>query len=515
MTTKFALLSVSDKADLPILARALVDSGHTLLSTGGTYKVLENAGLPVTKVSDHTGAPEIMNGRVKTLHPMIHGGILGDRERHAAEAQSHGIAFIDVVVCNLYPFEQVTSGDVDVATAVETVDIGGPTMVRAAAKNHAFVTIVTDPKDYTRVASALKEGAVTEDLRRELAVKAFRHTARYDSVIAGWFAAEAGLSPLADETAMGLRKLQDCRYGENPHQTAAFYADADVSGRSLARVHQHQGKAMSFNNIADLDGALRSVFEYDRPACAIIKHMNPCGCATGETLSEAFTEALKGDPVSAFGGIVVFNRPVDGATVRAVRTARTFFEVLAAPGFDALALERLAGREKLRVLELPQDWSESRPPGQDARRVQGGWLLQDWDLGHETEWRVVTQTQPTSEQMAALKFAWAACRNVKSNAIVLARAHQGGAALNGVGAGQMSRVDSVRLAVTKATEAVQGSVLASDAFFPFADGLQVAIDAGVSAVVQPGGSVKDDDVIAAADQAGIAMVFTGCRHFRH
>jgi phosphoribosylaminoimidazolecarboxamide formyltransferase/IMP cyclohydrolase len=515
VAARFALLSVSNKTDLPAFGKALVEAGFTILSTGGTARVLSEAGVPVSKVSDHTGAPEIFNGRVKTLHPRIHGGILGDRTKHAEEAQQQDIPWISLVAVNLYPFEAATSAGADLATAIENIDIGGPTMVRAAAKNHPHVTIVTDPADYPRVAEAIGAGGTSLALRRELAVKAFRHTARYDSVISGWFADQLEMSPLSDEGAIGLRKLQDCRYGENPHQQAAFYADSDVTGRSLARVVQHQGKKLSFNNLADLDGALRTVFEYTQPACAIIKHMNPCGCSTGETLSDAFTEALAGDPVSAFGGIVVFNRPVDGATVRTLRMAKTFFEVVAAPGFDALALERLSGRANMRVLELPADWADSVPPGTDARRVQGGWLLQNWDLGNDTEWKVVTKRQPTDEEMRALTFAWAACRNVKSNAIVLARAHATGAALNGVGAGQMSRVDSVRLALTKATSEVEGCVMASDAFFPFPDGVETAAAGGVKAIVQPGGSVKDDLVIAAADAADIAMVFTGCRHFRH
>jgi phosphoribosylaminoimidazolecarboxamide formyltransferase/IMP cyclohydrolase len=387
-------------------------------------------------------------------------------------------------------------------------------MVRAAAKNHAHVTVVVDPADYERVADALAEGG-SEALRRDLARKAFRHTGRYDAVIADWLARADDDDGLAEETSVGLRKLQDCRYGENPHQRAAFYADGAARGRSLARMTQHQGKELSFNNLADLDGALRAVFDLAEPAAAVVKHMNPCGLATASTLPQAFRDALAGDPVSAFGGILAFNRPVDGDTVKAVRQSRTFFEVLAAPGFTPEALEKLAPREKLRVLELPSDWASSRPPGFDARRVQGGWLLQDWDLGAEVDWKVVSKRAPTEAEEQALRFAWAACRHVKSNAIVLARSTDEGAALNGVGAGQMSRVDSVRLAVSKATSPVEGSVLASDAFFPFADGVQVALDAGVRAFVQPGGSIRDDEVIAAIDAAGATMVTTGVRHFRH
>jgi len=512
--TRRALLSVSDKTDLVPFAKALVDAGFELLSTGGTGRALAEAGLPVTKVSDHTGFPEVMNGRVKTLHPRIHGGILADRSKHIEEAAAHDIPLIDVVVVNLYPFEKKTRGDVDRATAVETIDIGGPTMVRAAAKNHASVAIVVDPADYDRVAAHVADG-VPEALRRELARKAFRHTARYDAAIADWLSRADGDDGFPAETGVGWRKVQDCRYGENPHQKAAFYADTNERGRSLARAHQHQGKELSFNNLADLDGALRAVFDFDRPAAAVIKHMNPCGLATAMDPAAAFQEALAGDPVSAFGGILAFNRPVDGDTVRAIKMSKVFFECLAAPGFDELALERLSTRKNLRVLELPADWATGTPPGRDVRRVQGGWLVQDWDLGAEVGWKVASERQPSKEEERALRFAWAACRHVKSNAIAIARATEHGAALNGVGAGQMSRVDSVRLAVQKATRPLPGSVLASDAFFPFADGVQVALDAGIKAFVQPGGSIRDQEVIDAVNAAGATMVFTGVRHFRH
>ncbi|TVQ91100.1 MAG: bifunctional phosphoribosylaminoimidazolecarboxamide formyltransferase/IMP cyclohydrolase PurH [Deltaproteobacteria bacterium] len=514
--TRYALLSVSDKTGLVPFARALVDLGFTLLSTGGTGRTLEQAGLPVTPVSEHTGAPEIMNGRVKTLHPRIHGGILGDRERHAEEAREQGIPWIELVAVNLYPFESTVAREgVTTAQVVEQIDIGGPTMVRAAAKNHAHVTVVVDPSDYDRVAQALTSSQELPPLRQELAVKAFRHTARYDGAISAWLAQSTGAEPLASELGLGLSRVQPLRYGENPHQRAAFYADPSPAGRSLARARQIQGKPLSFNNLNDLDGALRTVFEVEQPACAIIKHTNPAGFATAPDLSTAFERALQGDPVSAFGGIVVFNRPVDGATIRTLKLSKTFFEVVAAPGFDALALERLAPRENLRVVELPEDWASSHPPGVDARRVQGGWLLQDWDVGAPFELRVVTERSPTADEARALDFAWRACRGVKSNAIVLGLALTDGARLNGVGAGQMSRVDAVQLAVSKATASTAGNVLASDAFFPFADGLKVAAEAGVSAVIQPGGSVRDAEVIAAANEAGIAMVFTGTRHFRH
>jgi phosphoribosylaminoimidazolecarboxamide formyltransferase/IMP cyclohydrolase len=511
---RLALLSVSDKRGLVPFAARLIDLGFTLLSTGGTAKALRDGGLPVTDVAEHTGQPEIMGGRVKTLHPRVHGGLLADRDHHMAEAAAHGIALIDVAVVNLYPFEAVTAAGADRDTAVENIDIGGPTMVRSAAKNHASVTVVVDPDDYDRVAADLADGGSVA-LRRELARKAFRHTARYDAVIADWLGRADGDTALHAESAVGLHKLQDCRYGENPHQAAAFYADADRTGRSLARATQLQGKELSFNNLADLDGALRAVFDVEAPAAAIIKHMNPCGLASAAMLIEAFDEALAGDPVSAFGGILVFNRPIDGELAAHIKRSKVFFEVLAAPGVDPLARERLATRENLRVLELPADWASGRPPGRDARRVQGGWLFQDWDHDAPMGFTVASARAPTTEEADALRFAWATCRHVKSNAIVLARPTATGAAVNGVGAGQMSRVDSVKLALRKATRPLEGNVLASDAFFPFPDGVVAALEAGVRAFIQPGGSRRDPEVLAAIDAAGATMIFTGTRHFRH
>jgi phosphoribosylaminoimidazolecarboxamide formyltransferase/IMP cyclohydrolase len=512
----YALLSVSDKSHLIPFAQRLVALGYTLLSTGGTKAALVAAGIPVTSVSDHTGAPEIMDGRVKTLHPRIHGGILGDRTAHAAQAHALHIPWIDVVVVNLYPFEAVTRDpSVDFSHAVENIDIGGPTMIRASAKNHAHVVVVTNPARYEAVADALGSGSVTLALRRTLALEAFQHTARYDALIAEWLAGRIDADPFPAETAIGLRLSQDLRYGENPHQRAAFYADSAVTGRSLARIRVHQGKALSFNNLADLDAALRVAFEPEHPACAIIKHMNPCGFATGPDLQVAYARALAGDPVSAYGGILAFNRPMSEADALAVRASKVFYEVIAAPGFSEEALTAFRARENLRVIELPVDWSTGRPPGRDARRVMGGWLLQDWDVDVAPGWQVVTRRAPTEDEARALRFAWWAARNVKSNAIALARALPDGEVLNGVGAGQMSRVDSVRLALQKATLAVPGSVLASDAFFPFADGLAAAAEAGIAAVIQPGGSIRDAEVVAAADAAGMAMVVTGVRHFRH
>jgi phosphoribosylaminoimidazolecarboxamide formyltransferase/IMP cyclohydrolase len=511
-----ALLSVSDKSGIVDFGRGLVALGYEILSTGGTARALGEGGVPVTKVSDYTGAPEVFNGRVKTLHPRIHGGILGRRDHDEAEASANDIRWIDVVAVNLYPFEAtISKPGVTLSEAVEQIDIGGPCMVRAAAKNHAHVTVVCDPGDYERVVNALSKGGLDRGFREELAVKAFRHTAAYDGLIATWMAeqVQAG-DPI--EGALPMRKVQDLRYGENPHQRAGFYAQPGATGRSMARLVQHQGKHLSFNNLADLDAALRAVFEFVEPACVVVKHHNPCGAAIHQDgPARAWELALSGDPVSAFGSIVAFNRPLEADDVRAIRRSRVFMEILAAPGFSAEALALLEVRKNLRVMEIPADWADQRPSGQDIKRVQGGYLIQDWDLGLDSEWKTATQQAPDDDQMRALRFAWAIGRNVKSNAIVLARAIEGGVVLNGVGAGQMSRVDSVRLALSKATRPVPGSVLSSDAFFPFPDGVKIAVDAGVAAVVQPGGSKKDDVVTAAVEAGGAVMVHTGVRHFRH
>ncbi len=511
-----ALLSVSNKAGVVDFGRGLVALGYELLSTGGTARALEDGGVPVTRVSEHTGAPEVFDGRVKTLHPRIHGGILGRRGKDDAEAELNGIRWIDLVVVNLYPFEATISGaGVTLEEAVEQIDIGGPCMVRAAAKNHAHVAVVCNPGDYGEVLNALSKGGTDGPLRGRLAVSAFRHTAAYDALISNWLADRYEATP-PEEGALPLRKVQELRYGENPHQSAGFYSEPGATGRCLARLVQHQGKTLSFNNLADLDAALRAVFEFVEPACVVVKHHNPCGAAIHEDgAARAWELALSGDPVSAFGSIVAFNRPLDGDDVRAIRKSRVFMEILAAPGFSPEALELLTVRKNLRVMELPSDWADARPSGQDVKRVQGGWLIQDWDLGKESTWKTVTNHPVDDDQLRALRFAWAIGRNVKSNAIVLARAIDGGAVLNGVGAGQMSRVDSVKLALSKATRPVAGSVLSSDAFFPFPDGVKIAVEAGVTAVVQPGGSVKDDVVTAAVQEGGAAMIHTGVRHFRH
>ena len=518
MTKPFALLSVSDKTNIEQLGAALVDAGYVLLSTGGTARALRAAGLDVTAVEDCTGHPEIMNGRVKTLHPKIHGGILGLRDVHAGEAAAHQIPWIDVVVVNLYPFEATTANpDVSLAEAVEQIDIGGPTMIRSAAKNHRHVAVVTSPDDYDEVIAALRsDGEVGLELRTQLAIRAFQHTATYDGVIAAWLSQQHPTDDKPRETVIPLRHQQTLRYGENPHQDAVFYATPGEGGRSLARIKQLQGKKLSFNNLTDLDGCLRAVYEFSQPACVVVKHMNPCGAAVHvDGPGAAFQLALSGDPVSAYGGIVAFNRPLTAEDVRCIRRARTFFEVIAAPGFDEEAKTLLQARAKIRVMALPEDWATQRPSGTDARRVQGGWLLQSWDVGEAVSWEVASKNHPDEAQQQTLDFAWRICRSVKSNAIVLARSVDGGHCLNGVGAGQMSRVDSVRLAISKATREVAGSVLASDAFFPFPDGVELALENGITAFVQPGGSIRDEAVVGCVDAASACMVMTGARHFRH
>lgn len=510
MSRRLALLSVSDKAGLVEFAAGLVAAGFDLLSTGGTAKTLADAGIPYTKVSDHTGAPEIMDGRVKTLHPKIHGGILGRRGEDDVVAAEQGIAYIDVVAVNLYPFEATVLRGAAAAEVVENIDIGGPSMVRSAAKNHVFVTVVVDPNDYPAVLANL--GGDNVEFRRSLAAKAFRHTACYDAIIASWFGSDERYPA---ETAIPLRRKQTLRYGENPHQDAAFYATPLEGGRSLARAVQLQGKELSFNNLGDLEAAVRVAFDLPGPGCVIIKHANPCGAAVHPAgLSVAYGLALSADPVSAYGGILVANQPITATDAEIILASKVFFEVIAAPGIEAEAQELFAKRPNLRVMELPADWANRSPAGFDAKRVAGGWLVQGWDIGETSQWRSVLR-DPTEEEQGTLLFAWRICANVKSNAIVLARAEEGGWVLNGVGAGQMSRVDSVRLAIEKARRPVPGSVLASDAFFPFADGVELATEAGVTAIAQPGGSIRDEEVMAAAKTRDVAMMLTGVRHFRH
>ncbi len=527
MASLTALLSVSDKTGIVDFARALHALQVRLLSTGGTARLLAEAGLPVTEVAEVTGLPEMLDGRVKTLHPRIHAGLLARRDHpaHMAALAEHGIGTIDLLVVNLYPFAQATArADCTLEEAIENVDIGGPAMLRAAAKNWPDVSVLIDPADYARVLAELREGAVRRDTRFHLARKVYAHTAAYDGMIANYLGA---IAPGAEQDVaavparepfpacyhLQLTKTQDMRYGENPHQAAAFYREGHPGAGLLAGWSQLQGKELSYNNIADADAALECVKTFDAPACVIVKHANPCGVAVGQTLVEAYAKAWKTDPTSAYGGILAFNRPLDEATAKQIGDNKQFVEVLIAPGFSAEARALLATKQNLRVLEVPRGDAAN---ALDFKRVGGGMLLQTPDLKNvdRAELRVVTKLAPTSAQMDDLLFAWKVAKFVKSNAIVFC---SGGMTL-GVGAGQMSRIDSARIARIKAGNAgllLTGSAVASDAFFPFRDGLDVVIDEGAASVIQPGGSMRDDEVIAAADERGIAMVFTGTRHFRH
>jgi phosphoribosylaminoimidazolecarboxamide formyltransferase/IMP cyclohydrolase len=517
---KRALISVSDKDGLAELARALHGFGIEILSTGGTARLLADNGIPVIEVSHYTGFPEMMDGRLKTLHPKIHGGLLGRRGSDDAAMAAAGIPPIDLVVVNLYPFERtVARPGCDLATAIENIDIGGPTMVRAAAKNHAAVAVVVDPLDYERVLAELRAnaGALGAALRFDLAVTAFEHTARYDGMIANYLGA---LGPRGERLRFArthnlqLAKAEELRYGENPHQQAAFYREQRVPAGSVAAASQLQGKPLSFNNIADADTALECVKSFTEPACVIVKHANPCGVAVDESVAGAYLRAYATDPVSAFGGIIALNRALDAETAHAIQE-RQFVEVIIAPAVEAEARPVLAEKPNVRVL-ASGPWEQALSPGLDYRSVNGGMLVQDRDTGMigAAELRVVTQRAPDARELADLLFAWRVAKFVKSNAIVYCRDRM----TIGIGAGQMSRVYSARIAAIKAADAnleVKGSVLASDAFFPFRDGLDSAAEAGVTAVIQPGGSLRDAEVIAAADEHGIAMVFTGMRHFRH
>ncbi|RUU32050.1 MULTISPECIES: bifunctional phosphoribosylaminoimidazolecarboxamide formyltransferase/IMP cyclohydrolase [unclassified Mesorhizobium] len=520
-----ALLSVFDKTGLLDLARALAAAGVELVSTGGTAKAIAEAGMAVRDVSELTGFPEIMDGRVKTLHPSVHGALLGVRDdpEHAAAMRDHGIEPIDLVVSNLYPFEDVRRSGAAYASIVENIDIGGPAMIRASAKNHAYVAIVTDPEDYASVLNALEMnfGSLSLDFRKKLAAKAFARTASYDAAISGWFA-EALEIEHPTWRAFGGRLDQVMRYGENPHQGAGFYIDGDKRP-GVATARQLQGKQLSYNNINDTDAAFELVGEFD-PArsatVAIIKHANPCGVAEGTSLKAAYAKALACDPVSAFGGIVAMNRILDAEAAEEV--VKTFTEVIIAPGASEEAIRIVAAKKNLRLL-VTGGLPDPRSAGTTVKSVSGGLLVQGRDnaVVDDLDLKVVTKRAPTPAEMADLKFAFRVAKHVKSNAIVYVR----DGATVGIGAGQMSRVDSSRIAARKALDAAEaaglaepltkGSVVASDAFFPFADGLLSAIEAGATAVIQPGGSMRDDDVIAAADAHGIAMVFTGVRHFRH
>ena len=514
-----ALISVSDKTGIAEFAQALAARGIEILSTGGTYKLLVKEGVAAREVSDYTGFPEMMDGRVKTLHPRIHGGILGRREQDDAVMAEHGIEPIDMVVVNLYPFERtVADPDCDLATAIENIDIGGPTMVRAAAKNHRDVAIVVNSSDYQGILDELahQDGKLGLQTRFDLAVKAFEHTAGYDGAIANYLGSRLGAQPETFPRTVNLQfqKVQELRYGENPHQRSAFYVEQAPAEPSIATARQLQGKELSYNNIADTDAALECVKQFEAPACVIVKHANPCGVAVAANLLEAYNLAYATDPESAFGGIIAFNRELDAATAQAI-CDRQFVEVIIAPSVSAEAVAAVAAKKNVRLLECGQ-WSAQPNDFFDFKRVNGGLLLQDRDNGMVglNDLKVVTKVAPTEAQLQDLFFTWKVAKFVKSNAIVYGKNQQ----TVGVGAGQMSRVNSARIAGIKAEHAglaVGGAVMASDAFFPFRDGIDNAAAAGIAAVIQPGGSMRDEEVIAAADEHGIAMVFTGMRHFRH
>ncbi|EIX9309199.1 bifunctional phosphoribosylaminoimidazolecarboxamide formyltransferase/IMP cyclohydrolase [Klebsiella pneumoniae] len=533
-----ALLSVSDKAGIVEFAQALSARGVELLSTGGTARLLADKGLPVTEVSDYTGFPEMMDGRVKTLHPKVHGGILGRRGQDDGIMQQHGIAPIDMVVVNLYPFAQTVAREgCSLEDAVENIDIGGPTMVRSAAKNHKDVAIVVKSSDYDAIINEMdaNEGSLTLATRFDLAIKAFEHTAAYDSMIANYFGSMVPAYHGESKEAAGrfprtlnlnFIKKQDMRYGENSHQQAAFYIEENVEEASVATATQLQGKALSYNNIADTDAALECVKEFNEPACVIVKHANPCGVAVSNSILDAYDRAYKTDPTSAFGGIIAFNRELDAETAQAI-ISRQFVEVIIAPSASEEALKITAAKQNVRVLTCGQ-W-DTRVAGLDFKRVNGGLLVQDRDLGMvtagelrvvskrqptEQELRVVSKRQPTEQELRDALFCWKVAKFVKSNAIVYAKDNM----TIGIGAGQMSRVYSAKIAGIKAGDEgleVKGSAMASDAFFPFRDGIDAAAAVGITCVIQPGGSIRDDEVIAAADEHGIAMIFTDMRHFRH
>jgi phosphoribosylaminoimidazolecarboxamide formyltransferase / IMP cyclohydrolase len=514
-----ALLSVSDKSGIVEFANELVKRNVEIISTGGTARLLQERGVPVREVSSYTGFPEIMDGRVKTLHPKIHGGLLGRRGIDDAAMALHGIQPIDLLVVNLYPFAQtVARPDCRYVEAIENIDIGGPAMLRAAAKNHESVAVVTDPEDYARVLEQIdtNQGATTITTRSQLAAKAFAHTARYDTMVASYLLAAHPIHEqrYADTLPLVFEKVHDLRYGENPHQHAAFYRDPASRGASVASARVLQGKDLSFNNIADADTAIECVRQFEQPACVIVKHANPCGVAVGAKVLEAYDRAYRTDPTSAFGGIIAFNRELDADTAKAI-LERQFVEVIAAPSVSAAAQPVLAAKPAVRVLVLG-DLRNVSTSELEYRSVTGGLLAQSRDLGTITraDLTVVTQRQPSEQELADLLFAWRVCKFVKSNAIVYAREGM----TIGVGAGQMSRVYSTKIAAMKAADeklAVKGVAMASDAFFPFRDGIDTAAEIGVRAVIQPGGSKRDDEVIAAANEHGMAMVFTGMRHFRH
>ena len=513
-TVRRALLSVSDKRNLIPFAERLSALGVEILSTGGTCRELQQAGITAIEVSAKTGFPEIMGGRVKTLHPTIHGGLLGRRGIDDEVMQEHGIEPIDLLAVNLYPFEETISRpDTTFDDAIENIDIGGPAMIRAASKTHSDVAVVVDPNDYDAIATAIEDDTLDAVQRRRLAAKAYAHTANYDAAITRYLSSSLDESPLGERFLYSGARLQTLRYGENPHQDAAFYRDQSACPGSLASARQHQGKALSYNNIADSDAALACVRQFDEPACVIVKHANPCGVAIDVSVQAAYERAFSTDPTSAFGGIIAFNRALDAATAQAI-IDQQFVEVIVAPEIAADALEVLSEKKNVRVLETGEHSNDAG--GFDFKKVSGGLLVQGSDYGviAESDLKVVTRVAPDDKQIIDLLFAWKVAKYVKSNAIVFCTDKM----TIGVGAGQMSRVYSTRIAAIKASDedlSVTGSVLASDAFFPFRDGIDSAAETGIAAIIQPGGSMRDDEVIAAADEHGLAMVFTGMRHFRH
>jgi phosphoribosylaminoimidazolecarboxamide formyltransferase/IMP cyclohydrolase len=510
-----ALVSVSDKSDLIPFVEGLSKLGVEILSTGGTARAIRDAGIDVIDVAEKTGFPEIMDGRVKTLHPKIHGGLLGRRGQDEPVMDEHGIEPIDLLVVNLYPFEQtIAREDATIDDAIENIDIGGPAMIRAASKNHDGVAVVVDPDDYEHVLTTLRAESMSLTERRRLAAKAYAHTAAYDTAITRYLTASLGDSTLGATELYAGRLIDRMRYGENPHQEAAFYADQRVPPGSLAGARQLNGKALSYNNIADSDAALECVKQFDGAACVIVKHANPCGVAVADTIYDAYDKAFKTDPTSAFGGIIAFNRPLDANTAKAI-IDRQFVEVIVAPQVEPAAARVIADKKNVRLLETGT-WAAQPEAGADYKKVSGGLLVQETDRGTigPDELKIVTTLAPSSEQVDDLLFAWTVVKFVKSNAIVFCKDRM----TIGIGAGQMSRVYSTKIAAIKAADedlAVAGSVMASDAFFPFRDGIDAAAEHGISAIIQPGGSMRDEEVIAAANEHGIAMVFTGMRHFRH
>jgi phosphoribosylaminoimidazolecarboxamide formyltransferase/IMP cyclohydrolase len=514
LTVRRALISVSDKRGLIPFVSGLRDLGVEILSTGGTCRALRDANIDVVEVSERTGFPEIMGGRVKTLHPKIHGGLLGRRGTDEGVMEEHGIEPIDLLAVNLYPFEQtIARNDATIGDAIENIDIGGPAMIRAASKNHDGVAVVVDPDDYDSVLESLRNNELSLEARRRLAAKAYAHTASYDTAITKYLSNSLEDDPLGERILYSGSLIERMRYGENPHQSAAFYIDQQAPQGSLARAEQLQGKALSYNNIADSDAALECVKQFTAPACVIVKHANPCGVAVAENILTAYEKAFRTDPTSAFGGIIAFNQPLDAATAQAI-IDRQFVEVIVAPGIDDDAAAILTEKKNVRVLRTGV-W-EASAGGFDFKKVSGGLLVQGSDMGRITadDLKVVTEKAPTPAQIEDMLFAWTVVKYVKSNAIIFCKDSM----TIGVGAGQMSRVYSTKIAAIKAADEgleVAGSVMASDAFFPFRDGIDAAAKTGIAAIIQPGGSMRDDEVIRAANEHGLAMVFTGMRHFRH